>query len=193
MQTRKQKIYAYLDSDKTYLGALYYSRHLRELIDQRFCQVHINMNDIRIRLPHDYPIEWFYGDLYAVVRTMSAVLEGRMRNYLDSVVSEIQRRMSGEEPAEFDELGEWLIENRRLNEFVVSSIIGDIIDRNRDIYESIYKTVEHLVCFADKEYSVEGHWPIDGYYVINIKDGDTVVANLSVGRSCHRISQMNFD
>lgn len=188
MQTRKQKIYAYLDSDKTYLGALYYSRHLRELIDQHFCQVHINMNDIRIRLSHDYPIEWFYGDLYAVVRTMSAVLEGRMRNYLDSVVSEIRRRMRGEEPAEFDELEEWLIENRRLNEFVVSSIIGDIIDRNRDIYESIYKTVEHLVCFADKEYSVEGHWPIDGYYVVNIKDGDTVVANLSVGRSCKRIS-----
>jgi hypothetical protein len=103
---------------------------------------------------------------------MATIIENELSKRFHSLVIERERRIRGDRPIRQDVIGEWILENHRVNKAAASSMIGEIIDKNSEIYESILDVTKHLFGCLDVDYSIRGYWPEwcdAGFYVIRVE------------------------
>ena len=136
---RKQKIDEYLSKGEIgYYGSLRDPNDRAEkMIDQLFGQIRITLKETSMCIPRETPISEFFTRLNPTAERMAAIIKRESNNYLYSVMVERDRRQDGKEPHVFDEVGEWLIENGQVSENCMLSIIGDVVDRHRNLYERL--------------------------------------------------------
>ena len=185
----EKEIRQYLDSDQSDLGGIYYNSRLKEFVDQRFGRVCINVNKPGSLQNQEVLIEWLQTTLNLAAEKMTVVIERSLTKYLRDLRKESRRRELGAEPIRQDVVGEWLLENHRVNKAAASSMIGEIIDKNSEIYESILDVTKHLFGCLDVDYSIRGYWPEwcdAGFYVIRVENNDTRIS-ISVGWPCKLI------
>ena len=184
-----KEIRQYLDSDQSNLGDVYYNSRLKEFVDQRFGRVYINVNKPGSLKNQDVLIEWLQTTLNLAAEKMATIIENELSKRFHSLVIERERRIHGGRPIRQDVIGEWILENHRVNKAAASSMIGEIIDKNSEIYESILDVTKHLFGCLDVDYSIRGYWPEwcdAGFYVIRVENNDTRVS-ISVGWPCKLI------
>ena len=184
-----EKIHRYLDSDQSDLGGVYYNSRLKEFVDQRFGRVCIDTQKTGSLQDRDVLIEWLQTTLNLAAEKMATIIENELSKRFHSLVIERERRIHGGRPIQQDVIGEWILENHRVNKAAASSMIGEIIDKNSEIYESILDVTKHLFGCLDVDYSIRGYWPEwcdAGFYVIRVENNDTRIS-ISVGWPCKLI------
>lgn len=184
-----EKIRQYLDSDQSDLGSVYYNSRLKEFVDRRFGRVCINVNKIGSLQNQEVLIEWLQTTLNLAAEKMATIIENELSKRFHSLVIERERRIRGGRPIQQDVIGEWILENHRVNKAAAMSMIGEIIDKNSEIYESILDVTKHLFGCLDTDYSIRGYWPEwcdAGFYVVRVENNDTLIS-ISVGYPCKLI------
>lgn len=184
-----KEIRQYLDSDQSNLGDVYYNSRLKEFVDQRFGRVCIDVNKPGSLKNQDVLIEWLQTTLNLAAEKMATIIENELSKRFHSLVIERERRIRGGRPIQQDVIGEWILENHRVNKAAASSMIGEIIDKNSEIYENILDVTKHLFGRLDVDYSIRGYWPEwcdAGFYVVRVKNNDTRIS-ISVGWPCKLI------
>lgn len=185
----EEKIRRYLDSDQSDLGGVYYNSRLKEFVDQRFGRVCINTQKTGSLQDRDVLIEWLQTTLNLAAEKMAIIIENELSNRFHPLAIERERRIRGGRPIWQGVIGEWILENHRVNKAAASSMIGKIIDKNSEIYESILDVTKHLFGCLDVDYSIRGYWPEwcdAGFYVIRVENNDTRIS-ISVGWPCKLI------
>lgn len=184
-----EKIRQYLDSDQSDLGSVYYNSRLKEFVDQRFGRVLVKANASSSLKNRDVLIEWLQTTLNLIAEKMTIIIDYEMTKYFRALTRESERRIHGGQPFYQGVIGEWILENHRVNKAAAMSMIGEIVDTNSEIYESILDVTKHLFGCLDVDYSIRGYWPEwcdAGFYVIRVENNDTRIS-ISVGWPCKLI------
>ena len=58
----------------------------------------------------------------------------------------------------FDEVGEWLIENGQVSENCMLSIIGDAVDRHRNLYERLGDEAMQIIQDLSGSFVFQKYW-----------------------------------
>lgn len=120
---------------------------------------------------------------------MTIIIENELSKRFHSLAIERERRIHGGRPIWQGVIEEWILENHRVNKAAAMSMIGEIIDKNSEIYENILDVTKHLFGCLDVDYSTRGYWPEwcdAGFYVIRVENNDTRIS-ISVGWPCKLI------
>ena len=167
------------------------------MIDQLFGQIRITLKETSMRIPRETPISEFFTRLNPIAERMAAIIKRESNNYLYSVMLERDRRLDGKEPHVFDEVGEWLIENGRVSENCMLSIIGDVVDRHRNLYERLGNEAMQIIqdlsgSFVFQKYCKMQEYGKVGEYAVGAESYDTEI-HIRVGCVYRRVSTENFD
>ena len=196
---RKQKIDEYLSKGEIgYYGSLRDPNDRAEkMIDQLFGQIRITLKETSMCIPRETPISEFFTRLNPIAERMAAIIKRESNNYLYSVMVERDRRLDGKEPHVFDEVGEWLIENGQVSENCMLSIIGDVVDRHRNLYERLGNEAMQIIQDLPGLFVFRKYWKMQEYgkvgeYAVDAENYDTEI-HIRVGCVCRRVSTENFD
>ena len=198
---RKQKIDEYLSKGEIgYYGSLRDPNDRAEkMIDQLFGQIRITLKETSMCIPRETPISEFFTRLNPIAERMAAVIKRESNNYLYSVMVERDRRLDGRGSTKLDEVGEWLIENGQVSENCMLSIIGDVVDRHRNLYERLGNEAMQIIQDLPGLFVFRKYWKKKmqeygkvGAYAVEAESYDTEI-RIHVGHMCRRVSTENFD
>lgn len=196
---RKQKIDEYLSKGEiSYYGSLRDPNDRAEkMIDQLFGQIRITLKETSMCIPRETPISEFFTRLNPIAERMAAIIKRESNNYLYSVMVERDRRLDGRGSTKLDEVGEWLIENGQVSENCMLSIIGDVVDRHRNLYERLGNEAMQIIQDLPGLFVFRKYWKMQEYgkvgaYAVEAESYDTEI-RIHVGHVCRRVSTENFD
>lgn len=196
---RKQKIDEYLDQP----GETHYDFRsvpvydLNDYIYRQFRSVRVTLItrtyiDPKALAEYNDLMDQLREGLDPIAEKMAEAIKLDMIDYLRSIEVEMKRRQRGVKSIERDEVGEWIIEKGYITDRCLTSILGDVANSRLDIFEQLNEAAEEIVRNSSINVKFSGDHCKSEHWIASALNDEAYIV-IETGRSCHRISQMNFD